>query len=485
MRYPVFILALASLLPIAAACGGGDVNRPVVLSSFPADNSRTAGPVSEIRITFDEPVELLNELEARVFSESRVVATRVERRPGEPNTLYILPTLAGSFVPGEVHTVEVGAGLVVNGEQQYALEDTLIDFTNGTFDTIGAGLPGSIAWVDSQTLSLEGSLPTPGGRTPAGLLQFTTETGPEFLVQLTSGGGSGESLYHFRPGDVGMTLVSLGTTGDLGSSIAALAPSLDGTRIYAAFEDSGTNRIRVFQIDRATFSELGSITPSLPVGATLSGFDLSDDGRRLVVAADDGGTGRYVEILTATLTEVDLDPTLAGTQGIVTPGDPGLALGLRVNVAHAPLTSADLDQIAYGNGDRGLSPFAPTGTTSVLARDQLGAILLHGLTGYAGTDALVLRTQQQSYLDPVLVTISDDVGAGPTGSSAVTAGTALPTENRFVFLLDTDVAVRMQWDGLDLEQIDEDTGTAGVQGIDVSASIPGALLLAQIQGQFE
>jgi hypothetical protein len=107
----------------------------------------------------------------------------------------------------------------------------------------------------------------------------------------------------------------------------------------------------------------------------------------------------------------------------------------------------------------------------VITRDR--TMRLAALAGYVGTEGLVQRTVAATFAAPVPISISDDVGGVSTGATAVTALGRYSFEDRFLVVLDTDVATRWRWDGVLLQQDDLDDVTDGIQGIDVSATAPG------------
>ena len=76
-------------------------------------------------------------------------------------------------------------------------------------------------------------------------------------------------------------------------------------------------------------------------------------------------------------------------------------------------------------------------------------------------------------MDPNTITVSDDVGFGSTGATAVIAMAPTATNNRFYGVLNTDVLVRWFWTGAGFDQEDLNLDLDGIQGLDISTSAPG------------
>lgn len=121
---PAPLLLLVLLL---AACGGGGQDRPLLVSTYPPSGSRLTTGLSEMRLDFDEPVELFlaQALELRV--DGQLQGVLLYQDPVEVNSVHFRPLDGESFHAG-FYEVLVLPGLVLDRDRHYALEDQVFTF---------------------------------------------------------------------------------------------------------------------------------------------------------------------------------------------------------------------------------------------------------------------------------------------------------------------------------------------------------------------
>ncbi len=129
-RLLLAVLLLAACAAPFAACGGKK-NRPVVIASMPAQGAMVPGLVSEIEITYDEAVTILNPNDVRVSAGGVFIPVRMEQRLGTPCCVYLRPSTSVTFPPNQLLVVRMIQGAVINADLQYALEEQVISFTTG------------------------------------------------------------------------------------------------------------------------------------------------------------------------------------------------------------------------------------------------------------------------------------------------------------------------------------------------------------------
>jgi len=483
--------ASALLLTCAfSSCGSATQVRPHVIDTYPAANQVLAGPLAEIRVTYDGPVRILNPDDFRIFTEEgALVGARATQREGESSILYLRPAGHATFPLDTRLAVLLIEGIVVNTLDHYADDPVEFPFTCGSEPPLLFGRPGTVTLLDSATFGLIADVPTPGGRDPVGLVSTIHGTMQKIWVQLANGGGTGASLAWFTPGDAAMTAVTLPAAVDLVATSSSIAVGPDGAYLYAAYRDTDSGRVRVVRVDTATALPAGVLDlESAAPGAGTAPVDLRPDAdaSRLVVAAADGATGVLAYIDRLGFTENDRDPATPGIQGdalLSGPGRMDLAGG-RYWVA-LPGTN-DMDVVAPA-GSVSSSAGTVTGTDAGVLAMLDRAFLVQGLAGYTGNAALQIRSDPANLLATSPVDVSDDVGGVDRGATAVVDLQLLPGPSRFAVLLSSPgglLLARFTYTPHFLVQEDLDPLTVGVQVVDVQAVVPGATLIGRTYGAF-
>lgn len=473
----VLALVGASLLGATlCACGAARQHRPTVVATWPAEAQVLPGGVAAVRVAYDTPVTLLNPAAIGATGDGVGIGVRLLQREEDPTAIYVLPSAGASFPVDREIKVFVVAGAVINEDQHYALDTYVLTFRTGPASDLWVGRGGVVTPLDRETLAAGTDVPTPGGRLPRDLLRIDQGGLPRVWVQLGDGGGSGEALAWFAPGAAAMTTVPLTTAGgDLLAPAPTMTVDPDGRYILAAYRDVAAGRVRIVRVDLVAAAEVDSLLLSIAADASTAplGMALDDDRGVLLVSCEGPAGSVLAQVDLTTFSEIDRDPLTVGT------GAQPIAVGAgpttygRGNASVAELggdRAALLDVSAYTGQD---SPHGLTGThvAQVITRDR--TMRLAALAGYVGTEGLVQRTVAATFAAPVPISISDDVGGVSTGATAVTALGRYSFEDRFLVVLDTDVATRWRWDGVLLQQDDLDDVTDGIQGIDVSATAPG------------
>jgi len=483
------VLLLAACL--VCSCGlGGAQTRPLLVDTFPAAGQILTGPLQEIRLTYDMPVTVLNPDDVRVFTRTfSFLPTRLEQRPGEPNSVYVHPLGQPSFPLDDDFILQVAEGAVVNDLQHYAEQQADVPFTVGVEPPLLVGEPDAVTLLDSFTFASLGSVPTPVATAPVAIVSTIRGAVQRVWVQLDAGGGTGASLGWFEPGDVAMATIPLTAGGDLTAASGALTVGPNGRFLYAAFRDTDTGGVRLVRVDTDTALESGSLLlTAVPAGGGTMPVDLrwSEDGTQLIVAAAIGGSGRLAFVDRETFAEVDRDAVLGGIQGFTLPADPGrfVPAGGRFWVTR-PGTN-DMDVVA-SDGTLTVSAGTVTGTGGALLRSPANDFLVQAMSGYTGNLALQTRAAATGFLSPLAGEIVDDLGGVDLGSSTVLDLQHLPGTARFGALLGTAdgrLIAFMDFLPSALDQEDLDTGTAGVQVADVDAVVPAAMFLGRTYGAF-
>jgi hypothetical protein len=483
---------LLAALPLAA-CGVQGQIRPYVVAVWPADLQTVAGPVQEVRVTWDEPVSILNPSDLHVFHGGVLLATRLEQRAGEPRSVYAVPTDGSAFPAGTDLAVEVVQGTVVNALRHYADGVFVSHFSTAPVPEVPVGRPGQVTLFDLDTLAPTTSVPTPAGTNPVGIVSTLRDGQPRRIwVQLDNGGGSGAALAYFEPGDAAMTTVSLSTSGgDLLASATALGVAPDGRWIYGAWRDDASGGVRLVRVDAATATEDAFLDlASVPTGASTWPADLELGGTSasdLLVTAADGAGGTLARVDRTTWTEVDADAGAAGIQGVdLGTGAGPLAAGSADRVLVAPAGTADATLVA-ADGSVSTLPSTVPGTSVALVGSPDTALVVHALATFSGTDALQLRTSAAGYDDPTALAVSDDVGGMAAGITDAVALRWIDGNARVLGLFDSPGGLVLAlWTaaGATLTQVDLDAVAAGVQAADVSGTIPDATVVGRTYGTF-
>ena len=489
--------ALALFAASLCACGEAQ-NRPDIVETFPADGQTIQGPIDELKVTYDQPVTILNEANVRVFVNNSEIPTFAYQRPEEPTVIRIQARAGWAFPPDSLLSGQVAQGLVVNDELHYRLEPFFWNFRTSRTPGIPIATPGAVHIVDRSTYIPLETVATPPGREAVHIIHYTRTDTVNVLVQLDNGGGTGEAFGYFRPGDAVMTTVSLSTAGggDLTAPRRNMVLDPGGIGIYAAYRDeTPPGRVRLVRIDPNTGQEVRAIElASIPQGPSAAPqsvaiFRFPPDQILIACSSDEGPLLAQVEV--GTMVERDFDPFTPGIQALPLPGPAGpMAAGESVQqpvVTSAVIgdpngTAASVVNMEALTAFLGLSTVA--GQTVETIRTIDGLIFIQGLANYTDRFALQARTKPAEFLDIIRREVSDDVGGAPTGATSVTAMGSYPNEDRFLILLDSDVATTWRWNTIDLFQEDRDDTVDGVQAVDVSTRIPGATVVGEVQGTF-
>ncbi len=479
------VMALASFF---AACGGDGPDRPEVIATYPARAEILDGALSEIRVHYDRPVEILRGDLVGVAANGVGVPVFMRMCPDDPSCILIRPLPGEGFPPNEFLTVAVGEGAVVAQDGSYALDRFAYNFTSGTAPDIMVGSPGTVSFLNADTLTLEGSIATPAGRDPVGIVDAYAGTMRRIWVQLNDGDGTGTALAYFAPGDAAMTPVTLSTEGglgDLSASADAIVLGPDGVYLYAAYRDDDEGMVRVFKIDVEVGDEVAAILLSIPMDGASEplGMVLDANGEHLLVSCEDGATGQLAFVELETFTEVDQDDALPDVQAFVLPEGAGpiVAQGTRAIIghnAHGGVTLVDLQV-----------PSASVSTTTTtasavpaLTSTEGAEIAFVGLAGFASDEALDVRTLADGYSTVAPVIVIDDTAGGPTGIASVTAMGRLAFPRRFLFLFDNGYATTWTLTESEFLQEDLDAVTDDIQGVDLSATVPGITTIGSAHG---
>jgi hypothetical protein len=492
VRLALLPLALVLLL-VPGGCGGGTFDaedRPLLIGSVPAANTTTPTGLNAITLHFDEPIRLFLTYQVRIFREGVLLASAPSTIPGDPDSIRVRLLLPDVFAPG-TYDVQVLEGLVLDQDDHYALEPQIFRFeVTGTTPDLFVGSPttDAVTALDAVTFAPQGSTPTPGARDPVALTAELQGATPRVFVQLASGGGNGRSLAHFLPGAPAMTECLLTTSGgDLVTASGALVLDPAGGSVYAAYRDVASQRVRLARVRTSDGVELGSLLLSVPAAADTfpTGVALRPVGAtsRLVVASRSGGSAYLTEVDLTTFTELDLDGTLPGAQGIAFATDAGPAALLDGDVLLAPAsaTTADLAQIDLATATlvprTSVVPGAPTALRVTFDR----ALVLEGLD--AGPLDEPLASREPFDLDAVTpVDVNDDVGGVDQGTTRIHALGEAPGQRLLYVLLDANCLALFTWDGPALTQVDLDAMTLGTQAVSLTGSAAGATCIGTVDG---
>ncbi len=474
-------VSLLIVLVTLSACGSGQ-DRPVIVATYPAQDEVIPGTIQEVRITYDDPVTILNPIQVAVTSGDDAIPLVPRVDPNDPHTILLTPD-TGSFWRAGTTTVILAQGFEVNEHEQYRLDSYTLRFTLGAALPVYFGVPAPASVVEAEGLSFTpvNTVPTPGTRAPVGLACSLVGVAQRIWVQLEDGGGSGEALAWFAPRAVAMTTVALthDGAGDLVATSAALRVSPDGRFVYAAYRDTALERVRLHRIDVVAALETDTLllSPTASAGTSPQGLAVTPDDRFVDVACATTSGARLVRVDTATFTEVDLGPD-AGVDGQPLPvgAGPTVSTNASTFVAPRPAASAELTQVRPAQNT--LVSYASTvigsPSTALLTIDQ--SWVLEGVTGYADEEAFSYRSTS-SLLDELMIVIDDDTGQGNGPATSVLDVAWFPGFTRLVALLDNDAAIILRFlsNGIAQEDLDETTPWAA---IDLSTVAPGATRVA-------
>ncbi len=479
-RSTVFgVLALLAL----ASCGSrGKQNRPAITAIFPVDGAVVAGWVDTMKVTYDEPIRVLNSYAVRLADNDTGESIAVEAfaDPTDPYSILVKPIAGGHLFPGDVHHLVVQEGAVVNANDHYMLQERSSYFTVGVApNLVVTSSNGSAYEIDTVTGAVLSTTTPPAGfrsREPIG-------TAARIWVWLDPTPGPGDSaLGTFVPGDAAMTTVAL--AGELGVRTGvSFAVSIDGKTLYATATDAVRNRLLLHRVDVATRTEIGAplvLSPAL-AGSPASFTPCLDFRRnRLYVPFSDGlGGGNLAVVDLSTFSELDVGPA-PGVDALPTPDGSG-------DCAYEPFTDVFFllleDEPMPGFVLIGPTDFAQfparepslQGTPISLFITPPGDYIVQGLDAYDATDGIV-RSNAQDIGEGFAFPALDDVGGTLQGSDRVTVMVNDPVLTRFHLFSSDGVESWMldyEWYPSDVAQIDLDVVTPGVQAIAMAPGVPG------------
>ena len=490
MRASLLLLPLLLCLP---GCGLGEQDRPVLVSTWPAQGQLVSGPIQQIRATYNEPVTILNPFDTKLYISNVLTLSVVSQDPDDPYSILIKPAIGASWPTNANYGINLIQGAVVNAQQHYASSLYAWDFNVAPELSIPVTQPGQVTLFAAALLLADGGTPTPAGRDPVVALRTLAGGVPRVWVQLDNGNGVGEALARYAPGDGGMVPIALSTSGgDLLAERAALALGPEGTWLYAAYRDEAAGQARLAKISVETGLEVDSLLlTSIPAGAATSpqGIAIHESEPTLYVSAADGATGTIAVVDLDTFLEVDLDDDVADVQGVT------------LEVGAGPIFQAgDVLTVSLPGGNdvttvRISSGLVATNTTSTVTgtainilRSLNGNVSLQPLAGFSDELALVIRYIGTTYTNPTGLVVSDDIGGVSTGATDVVAMQQRGATTRFLMILSTPTGLIMtswQQSGNTFVQEDLDDATDGIQAVDVEALIPGATSLGRVYGETE
>lgn len=471
-------LVAASL--VGAACGGAQ-HRPSIVAVFPADGQTVAGWLDTVRVTYDEPVRVLNSTAIRMADDETGEAAYVEAfaDPADARSILIKPIVGGHFFPGHRHHLVIQQGVVVNSADHYKLEEYSTYFTVGSPpDLVVTSSDGKAYRLDATTGAVLSTATPPAGYKARGPVGTTNR----IWVWLDPTAPGDAKLGTFAPGDAAITIVPIAGETGVRTGVS-LVTSLDARTLYATTLDAGRNRGRVHRIDVASLTEvLGSIelTPVLAGSPASYRACLDIRRERLYVPFADGTGGARIAIVDlATFTELDAGPG-AGVDALPIPFGVG-------DMSYEPYRDSFYMAFMTGTvpGFLEANPHTfelfpatePTlsGVPVTLYVAPYGDYVIEGLDAYPTTSGLV-RSEAVDIGEGFTIPVLDDVGGTLQGSDRVLAIVTDPSKGSFhafssdgveSFLLD------YEWATAAIVQIDLDTVTAGTQALALAPGVPG------------
>ena len=466
-------------------------NRPVVVQFLPGNDQVLPAFLGCIRVTYDEPIRVLNDTSAIIRADSLgndgVVLALIYADPADPYSVFVRPARGGHFFPGLQHHLTMQEGSVANAEDHYALDTFDTYFTVGPAPSIFVTSDdGSVYELAPDTgVQLSSTSPPVGYRT-----RDIIGSSNRVWAWLDPIGVGSSLLATFHPGDAGMTIVPLaGETGTRKGTGFAL--STNASILYAAAEDVGPGRVLVHRIAVAAVTEIPSalvLATPLPAGAHAYRPASDPQHERLYVAQDDGAGGGWLSSVDTTAwAQLDLvpgpgiDPVAlpdgAGPVTYDTGGDNGRIFVL---LPHQPYAGFSLVN-PFGFGIDTAFETLYTGVPSAGIATPDGLYFVQGLAGYGGIKGLV-RSDTLSIGEGFLLDLVDDVGGVPQGSNTVGALLVDTATGNLLAFADAGTKTILCVYTLDnadnadfVEQIDLDPVAPGIQGLDLSASVPGVV----------
>ncbi|MFM8980249.1 MAG: hypothetical protein ACKOSS_07290 [Planctomycetia bacterium] len=492
MRRPLravsLLLATVLLGVLAPGCGSGGPRRPVLSGSAPAAGSAVASGLGSVRLDFDEPVRLLLDYQAQVLREGVLLPSVAFQRDDEPTSVRVRLLAPEAFSPG-AYEVRVLEGLVVNGDDHYALEPQSFTFDVGGAPAwfVGSPLTGHVVAYDDATRTATSATPTPGGRAPVALVAEQQGSATRVFVQLATGAGTGRSLAHYVVGDTSMAEVLLTTSGgDLLASARGLLLEPEGAQAYAVFRDASAGCVRLARVRTSDGVETGSLllaAPPAPDCAPTALLWRAGEPDTLLVVARSGGAGWLCTVDAAAFAELDADTAVAGTQARALGLEAGSAAlgGSRLLVAPPSATTAGLESFQLDDGTLESFPVLQPGAPRGLRVTYDQALVVEGLAAGPATELLATRTLADlTVFSPV--DLADDVGGVDQGATEVLALAQVPGQRRLYVLLDASCVAFVSWDGTVLVQDDLDPLQPGSQVLPLSGLAAGATCVGTREG---
>jgi hypothetical protein len=344
-------LVAFALLALLGGCGFAAQDRPVVVATEPADGQSVPAPLSAVRVTYDEPVRILNPNDIQIAFLDAAQAVTAWQDPADPQSVYA--SLAdGTPFPTDVDVaVRFAQGAVANSRDHYARDAYAFAFRVVGAPSMLVVAPGRVALVDAESLQVTAARDVPTGR--AALAALGTTRGGRRLVwvQLDGGGGAGRSLAVFDPAsDAPMATVPLTASGDLVGTTGALVMEPDGSSILAAWRDTGSGAVRLTRIDVGTGTEAATLVlGSVPPGRRTRplGIALEATGTWILVACEDGAGRTIAWVDRARFQESDFDVCIQ-----LLPSPAGPVASSDVAVSHFGPQTSLLASAWYPDGAR-------------------------------------------------------------------------------------------------------------------------------------
>jgi len=473
-------LFVAAALLSSTSCGRfGEVQqRPAVAATFPAGNAVVPGWLAAVRVTYDEPVTILNEFAVRLAAQNPVEAIpcRAYVDLTDPRSIFVAPIAEGAFFPGRLHECVVQEGAVTNAARHYILDEF------GFFFTVGAApafyvtaTDGNAYRVDTATGASLATITPPAGF----LASRPVSTDGRVWVWLDRIAAGDDELGTFQPGDATISIVPL--SGETGTrSLGGLAVSRDGRTVYATAIDAGTSRIRVHRVDASTVAQTASLQLVTPVAGSPATFRPVIDPRRdrLVVPYSDGAGGGLLAVLDeATFTELDIGPN-PGVDAYPMPAGAGDTSFDEINdwifMALSDETTHGLTYARPDFSSQGTERETFVGRPGPLLVVPSGAFVVTGLEGYPGT-AGIERSRVEDIGDGFTIPVLDNVGGLLQGSDRVRAIVRDPTST-WLYVVSDDGATSFlsayEWYTQEVVQQDLDLVTPGIQALAIAVPTP-------------
>ncbi len=478
------LLARVVLLSVAllssTSCGGfGEKQqRPGIAATFPVGNSVSAGWIAQVRVTFDEPVTILNEFAVRLAAQNPVesIPCRAYADLSDPRSIFVAPIAEGHFYPNRLHECVIQEGAVINAARHYLLDEY------GFYFTVGAPPAFFVTATNGNAYRLD---PATGNSLatytpPAGFLATSpVATDGRVWVWLDRIAAGDDELGTFAPGDATITVVPL--SGEAGlRTLGGLAVSRDGRTVYATAIDGGTGRLRVHRVDAASVAQTASLQLVTPVAGSPATFRPTIDPRRdhLIVPYSDGAGGGFLAAVDeATFTELDAGPN-PGVDAYPMPAGAGDTSFDEINDwIFMALADEPTQGLTYARPDfssRGVERETFQGTPRPILVLPNGGYVVTGLDGYPNTSGIV-RSLVEDINDGFPLPVLDDVGGGLQGSTRVRALVRDPTSTSLWVICDgggPSAMASYEWYTQAVVQIDLDPLTLGVQALPAGAPTP-------------